>query len=167
MTGSLLGVFDDDADLDNGAGIELIHIGLVSGDFPRLYFLPMNKQTLFRWLPAIIVMAVIFGFSSIPSKEMPMFGVLDLIVKKGAHMLGYGLLALAFWYALRFDRRRWWLALLLAVLYALSDEFHQSFVPGRHPSLVDALLIDGSGAGLALFIFAKSLNANRKNKSAA
>jgi VanZ family protein len=103
-----------------------------------------------RWLPAIAVMAIIFGFSSIPSQEMPSFGFWDLIVKKGAHMLGYGLLALSFWYGLRLDRRRWWLALLLAVIYAISDEFHQSFVPGRHPSWVDALLVDGSGAAFAL-----------------
>ena len=104
-----------------------------------------------RWLPAILVMVIIFGFSSITGKEMPSFGLWDLIVKKGAHMLGYALLALSFWYAQGFDRRRWWLALLLAVLYAVSDEFHQSFVPGRHPSWVDALVIDGSGAALGLF----------------
>ena len=67
---------------------------------------------------------------------------------KGAHMLGYALLALSFWFTWGFDRRRWVLALVLAVLYALTDEFHQSFVPGRHPSLVDALVIDGAGAGL-------------------
>ncbi len=47
-----------------------------------------------RWLPAILVMVIIFGFSSIPSREMPSFGFWDLLVKKGAHMLGYGLLAL-------------------------------------------------------------------------
>jgi VanZ family protein len=109
----------------------------------------INKSIL-RWLPALAVMAIIFGFSSIPSQEMPSFGFWDLVVKKGAHMLGYGLLALAYCYGLRFDRRHWWLALLLAVLYAISDEFHQSFVPGRHPSWVDALVIDGGGAAIAL-----------------
>ncbi len=109
-------------------------------------------KSILRWLPAITGMAVIFGFSSIPSQEMPSFGFWDTLVKKGAHMVGYGMLALSFWYALRFDKRRWWLALLLAVLYAITDEFHQSFVPGRHPSWVDALVIDGSGAVLALFV---------------
>jgi VanZ family protein len=109
-----------------------------------------NQRWFLRWLPALALMAIIFGFSSITSQEMPSFGGLDLIVKKGGHMLGYGLLALAYWYALRFDPRLGWLALLMAVLYALSDEFHQSFVPGRNPSWVDALLIDGSGAALAL-----------------
>jgi len=110
----------------------------------------INKSIL-RWLPAIAVMVIIFGFSSIPSQEMPSFGVWDLVVKKGAHLLGYGLLALANWYGLCFDKHRWWLVLLLTVLYAITDEFHQSFVPGRHPSLVDALVIDSSGAALMLF----------------
>ena len=110
----------------------------------------MMKKAILRWLPALVVMATIFGFSSIPSSIMPNFGSTDLFVKKGGHMLGYGLLALAYWFGLRFEKRSWWLALLLAVVYALSDEFHQSFVPGRHPSWVDALVIDGSGASIAL-----------------
>jgi VanZ family protein len=109
----------------------------------------INKRFL-QWLPALMIMAVIFGFSSIPSKEMPSFGLWDLVVKKGAHLLGYGILALADWNGLRFNKSRWWVALLFAVLYAITDEFHQSFVPGRHPSWVDALVIDGGGAAIAL-----------------
>jgi len=110
----------------------------------------MLKKTLLRWLPAVLIMAAIFGFSSTPSTKLPNFGLLDFLVKKGAHMLGYGLLALAYWYGLRFEKRRWWLALLFAILYASTDEFHQSFVPGRHPSWVDVLGFDGGGAAIAL-----------------
>ena len=105
-----------------------------------------------RWLPAVLMMVVIFGFSSITGTQMPNFGLWDLIVKKGAHVLGYVLLALSLWYAQGFDRRRAWLALVLAILYAISDEFHQSFVAGRHPSWVDALVIDGCGAAFGLFM---------------
>jgi VanZ family protein len=105
-----------------------------------------------RWLPAILMMVVIFGFSSITGKEMPYFGTWDLVVKKGAHMLGYGLLASALWYAQGFDKRRWWVAIIMAILYAISDEFHQSFILGRHPSWVDAIVIDGSGATLGLLV---------------
>lgn len=110
----------------------------------------MQNIRVLYWLPAIVFMIIIFGFSSIPSQEMPNLGQWDLVVKKGAHVLGYGLLALANWYGLRFNKRRWWLVLLLTILYAISDEVHQSFVPGRHPSWVDALVIDGSGAVLML-----------------
>lgn len=107
-------------------------------------------KRLLGWLPALAFMVIIFGFSSIPSREMPTFGLWDLLIKKGAHMVGYGFLALAYWIGLGFKKHRWWLALLLAVLYAFTDEFHQSYVAGRHSSWVDALVIDGSGAAIAL-----------------
>jgi VanZ family protein len=103
-----------------------------------------------RWLPSIVLMTIIFLLSSIPSQEMPSFGSWDTIVKKGGHALGYGILALSYWFGMKWDRKRLWLAFVLTGLYALSDEFHQSFVPGRHPSLVDALVIDTGGALLVL-----------------
>ncbi len=116
----------------------------------RLYFRPMLKKTLLRWLPAVIIMTVIFVLSSTSSQDLPNFGLLDFLVKKAGHTCGYGLLALAYWFGLRFDKRRWWLAILLAVLYATTDEFHQSFTAGRNPSLRDVFLFDGGGALLAV-----------------
>jgi VanZ family protein len=110
----------------------------------------MTRNAFLRWLPAILMMAIIFGFSSVPGNILPNFGPPDLLVKKGGHVLGYALLTLADWYGLGFDRRRWWLALLLALIYAALDEFHQSFVPGRHPSWVDVIGLDGVGAAAAL-----------------
>jgi VanZ family protein len=118
-------------------------------------------RSFLHWLPAITVMAIIFCLSSIPSKEMPDFGFWDLIVKKGAHMLGYGILAASYWYALGFSKRRWWLALLFAGVYAITDEYHQSFVPGRHPSWVDALVIDGSGALISLYLVIRFADSTR------
>jgi VanZ family protein len=110
----------------------------------------MTKIRLLRWLSAVLVMGFIFGFSSTPSTSLPNFGLLDVVFKKGGHILGYGILALAYWYGLRFEKRAWSLACLFAVLYAISDEFHQSFVPGRHPSWVDVLFFDGGGAAMVL-----------------
>lgn len=107
-----------------------------------------------RWLPAILVMAGIFILSSIPSKEMPSFGIWDTLVKKGGHMLGYGVLALSYWHALRWSRKYAWLAFVLAVVYALTDEFHQLFVAGRHASFLDALGFDAGGALLGLVVAA-------------
>ena len=105
---------------------------------------------LLPWLPAMLMMVTIFGFSSIPSSEMPDLGLWDLVVQKAGHILGYGFLALTYWLGLHFDKRRWWLALLFVILFAISDEFHQSFVPGRHPSWVDVLVFDGASAAVAL-----------------
>lgn len=43
-------------------------------------------------------------------------------------------------------------ALLLSSLYAISDEYHQTFVPGRNGTLAD-VLVDGVGMVLALGIW--------------
>lgn len=65
-------------------------------------------------------------------------------------MLGYALLGVAYWHGLGWDKPgAWWKAWLLAILYAFTDEFHQSFIPGRTPWLVD-IAIDGVGALIGL-----------------
>jgi len=99
------------------------------------------------------MIAAIFIFSSIPSKEMPRFGQYDFLLKKGGHAIGYGLLAAAFWRGFNWSGRLWWLALLLAALYSVTDELHQRFVPGRHSSAVD-VAIDSLGAAIMLGVCA-------------
>jgi VanZ family protein len=112
----------------------------------------MSWKSFLRWLPAVVMMAVIFVASNTPSSSIPTFGILDTIVKKAGHMLGYALLALAYWYGLDLKKGLWWLALVLAVLYALTDEYHQSFISGRHPSLLDVFGFDSGGALLSLLL---------------
>ena len=119
----------------------------------------MSKTTLFlqRWGPALLMMAVIFAFSSVPSNDLPNFDWADFIIKKGGHAFGYGLLALSYLHGLKGkeqgDRSRWfYIAWVMAVLYSATDEFHQSFVPGRHPAVTD-VMIDALGAAIMLFLF--------------
>lgn len=109
------------------------------------------KTEIRRWLPAILIMAIIFAFSSTPSSDLPNFGSLDFLVKKTGHALGYAILSLCYLAAIRRDKKaRWfWIAFLLAVLYSITDEFHQGFVAGRRPSPMD-VGIDSFGAALAL-----------------
>lgn len=84
-------------------------------------------------------------------------GVIEHFVRKGAHMTEYAILAVLLylwigrWQLSRL--RQYGIAVMLAVLYACSDEFHQLFVEGR-AGLVSDVVVDGSGAvlGLALFI---------------
>ena len=68
-------------------------------------------------------------------------------------MLGYAILGLSYWHALDFKPHKRWLAWVLAVLYAVSDEFHQSFVPGRFASIRDVLIFDNFGAFLSLWVW--------------
>jgi VanZ family protein len=117
--------------------------------------LAMQKQisSIFpRWPPAILVMLIIFLFSSQPSDDLPNFNSFDYLIKKAGHMTGYGLLAISYFYAFnRRDSKSFYFAWMLAVLYAFTDEVHQSFVPGRHSSIWDVLLFDNFGAILALY----------------
>jgi VanZ family protein len=69
----------------------------------------------------------------------------------GGHLAVYAVLAVLLQRALEqtgIRRPALW-ALLIAVLYGLSDEFHQHFVPGRTPTLFD-LATDAVGAAVAL-----------------
>ncbi len=103
-------------------------------------------------------MALIFVLSSRPSSELPYLGRLDTLWKKGAHVLGYGGLALACWRGFDFHPSRQWTAWLLSLAYSVSDEYHQSFVPGRHASWADVLIFDHLGILLALWLYGSLAN---------
>jgi VanZ family protein len=56
-----------------------------------------------------------------------------------------------YWRALEFGQDKRWVAWLLVLLYAMTDEFHQSFVSGRHPTIWDVILFDNLGALISLW----------------
>jgi hypothetical protein len=103
-----------------------------------------------RWLPALILMLAIFFLSAQPGYDLPFFLNWDYAIKKTAHMVGYGLLGLSYLHML--GGRSYASAWALALLYAATDEFHQSFVPGRSSSVFDVLVFDNLGAILALVL---------------
>ena len=98
-----------------------------------------------KWLPALVLMLIIFAFSNTPSSGLPTFNAADFVIKKGAHMLGYALLALSYLRTFDGDIRKRKLIWLWAILYAATDEFHQSFIPGRQASFWD-VAADVTGA---------------------
>ena len=67
-------------------------------------------------------------------------------------MVGYAMLSWSYWYALGERPKRGWLAWLLAMLYAMTDEYHQSFVAGRYPSAWDAFMFDNLGAVISMWL---------------
>ena len=113
---------------------------------------PVLDTQIARWLAIAGWMALIFFLSSQPQLPSPPDPLADLLFKKGAHFTVYAVLAVLFRRALPAGRRIWTLPWVLTVLYAASDEWHQSFVPGRHPQVTD-VLIDASGAAAGLLIF--------------
>lgn len=104
-----------------------------------------------RWLPLLLAMGVIFFASNQPAVDLPDFGFWDLGVKKLGHFLAYASLALLALRAVLNWQRPYLTAILIAFLYALSDEFHQTFIPGRNASLVD-VAIDMCGTLACLWL---------------
>jgi VanZ family protein len=112
----------------------------------------LRSSIALRWAAVIAWMGVIF-FLSAQSKLPDLTPGLPGLEEIGGHLTAYGVLAGLLWWALRGTRVRYpatW-ALVLAVLYGATDEFHQSFVPGRDMSLSD-LMVDLIGASAALLI---------------
>jgi VanZ family protein len=107
-----------------------------------------------KWLPALLMMFVIFLISAQPSSYLPNFDWADQLVKKSGHAVGYAILALLYWRAFKFKNEKRWIAWLLALLYAITDEFHQLFVPGRHPTIWDVTIFDNFGALISLWLVA-------------
>lgn len=124
--------------------------------------------SLLRFLPAALWMGVIYRTSATPDlKSVPLaqrvgllpahldpalLDLLELLLRKSAHLLSYALLALLLaWGLIAFldGRRAVLAAMAVAVLYAMTDEWHQSFVPDRAGRWSD-VAIDAAGAGLAL-----------------
>jgi VanZ family protein len=97
-------------------------------------------------------MALIFFLSAQPDLPHPESGWADLLFSSGSHAMEYGVLAVLLALALAGRRRAVLVSFLVTAFYALSDEFHQSFVPGRVPDPWD-LACDVAGAlvGLALW----------------
>jgi VanZ family protein len=94
------------------------------------------------------------------SLSLQQLEILNLGVRKLAHLTEYGILAwLGFctWYfGTRWPySRALLLALLGSVIYAIADEVHQSFVPGRTALLSD-VLIDILGVLAALWLIERS-----------
>lgn len=105
------------------------------------------------WLPPILWMVLIFWLSAQP--HLPGLAVtwLDWLLKHSGHFGGYAILALLWWRVTARSFRDRYVAAALAFagtfLYAISDEAHQSFVPGRDASWID-LAIDAFGAASAI-----------------
>ena len=118
------------------------------------------------WAPPVLWMAVIFLLSSTPKVNLPDYGGFDFAVKKSAHVAEYGLLGFLLLRAYSGGRlplrRTIGLATGVAFLFAISDEGHQFFVPGREGKPFDVLVdLAGICLGQAGWLVWKRLS-NRK-----
>ena len=98
-----------------------------------------------RFGPPLLLMAVIFFFSAQPDLNSGL-GDWDTIGRKLIHAATYGALWFLWWRALGYGNAG--AAIAITLLYAASDEFHQTFTEGRHGTPVD-VLIDATGVMIA------------------
>jgi len=110
------------------------------------------------YLPIILWAIAIFLVSSQPSLPSPDIATLDFLIKKAGHMVVFAVLyflILRAWLKTAHNysansKSAVWGPLLICLVYAISDEVHQSFVPGRFPSARD-VGFDMLGASLVFF----------------
>ncbi len=96
------------------------------------------KQFISLWFPVIIWAVFIFALSSLSSLPTAQKIWWDYLLKKGAHVFVYAVLYFLTVRALKHKTfHNYALAFALCVAYAISDEFHQSFTPGRTPKPTD------------------------------
>ena len=107
------------------------------------------------------------------SEILSMAVQIEGVIRKLAHMIEYAILSVSVAYALEIQYRfeptkRSWLirmagTLLLCFVYAITDEIHQLFVPGRHGAVRD-VLIDSLGALVAFIILNLIIMIKEKKK---
>ena len=102
-----------------------------------------TKKYIIAYLPSVIWAAIIFFLSN--QESLPGFAVsaLDFLFKKTAHMFVYAVLYFLLFRATQqtnpqlSNRNQYIVPLLICLLYSVSDEIHQSFVPGRFSTFRD------------------------------
>jgi len=106
-----------------------------------------TSRALTLWLPVVLWAALIFALSSVPSLSSGLGGWYYAL-RKCAHVTEYAVLAFLLARAIGREAP----AFVAGVLYAASDELHQSFVRGRHASPID-VAIDSVGLLIGLAVW--------------
>jgi VanZ family protein len=110
------------------------------------------------WAPPLALMAVIYVLSAQPDLNSGL-GLTDTIGRKLIHAASYALLWVLWWRLLRERmpaRRAALVALVVASAYGVTDEYHQTFVEGRHGSPIDWAIDTAGAAAAALVLRARS-----------
>ena len=103
-------------------------------------------QLAWRWVPVVAWAALIFVLSSVPDLGTGLGGW-DLVLRKIAHAAEFAVLGFLLVRATGPE----WASLALGIAYAISDEAHQHFVPGRLGSPLD-VAIDAVGVAVGVLL---------------
>jgi VanZ family protein len=90
-----------------------------------------------------------------PNTSAETLATIHFIARKLAHFTEYAILGFLAARAFRVHQRWFLISLLLVVVYALLDEYHQSFVPSRTASIFDSMIDMAGGISALIFISRK------------
>jgi VanZ family protein len=107
-------------------------------------------RVLSAWLPVVLWAALIFGLSSIPDLGTGLGGW-DLALRKIAHAAEYAVLGALLFRALGRELP----AVAIGIAYAVTDEVHQAFVPGRQGAVLD-VVVDAVGALVGVYVLGRA-----------
>lgn len=105
-------------------------------------------KKLIRFIPSLLWMIVIFYFSSRSTTGIGTNTTNRFLILKSFHLIEYAFLSFLLYFAFKKPK----ISISVAYLYALSDEFHQTFITGRTGRFRDTL-IDLLGILIGFFIF--------------
>ena len=83
--------------------------------------------------------------------------LLSKIVRKLAHFTEYFILGLLVYNLIKNYNKKTYIAIIICILYAVSDELHQILVPGRSCQILD-IIIDSLGSMLGIFTLSSIRN---------
>ena len=107
-------------------------------------------RALSAWLPVVAWAGLIFALSSIPDLGTGLGGW-DLLLRKLAHAAEYAVLGALLLRALGRELP----AVVAGIAYAVSDEVHQAFVPGRDGAALD-VLVDAAGVLIGVYVVGRA-----------
>ncbi len=113
-----------------------------------------------------LIAALFHNFDSLSLQQQSnMTNIITFIVRKAAHFSEYFILSVLAYFAVPVIKSnvRYITAFVICVLYAVSDEIHQYFVPGRACRVLD-ICIDTLGILVALFVIFIILNLFKRRK---
>ena len=101
-------------------------------------------KKIINWLPAIVVMTIIFILSSQPGEVVNSTVANTEPIQRIGHVMMFMILCISYFRATKNIP----LSILLSLFYAIFDEYHQSFTPERSSSFSD-IFVDMAGASIS------------------
>lgn len=140
----------------------------------------MKKKNIVSYIITIFWMILIFTMSSFDATKssnqsnfivniishilnINNISLLSIIIRKLAHFTEYLILGILISNTINKTHKKYLLALIICFLYAVSDEIHQIYVPGRSCQITD-MIIDTTGSLTGIFLYKLIIKIKRSSK---